>query len=443
MKLVYKFALSILMLQGCLVSAEEQDKRKASMLCVENIEPKQIICDYRYSPKVIVKQIKGYLNSNEIQLDGKLIKPFPSEKEVSSTLILVDVSDIRRSSTIQGSIVPALSKLLDKGKGHQSFGLAVFDSEVKVLAPIVAGSAAAKAVLPEVKAQGLATEFYKSILNSLDLLQKAEGQRKTLIVVSDGKAEDTQYNHSDVVKLAKSYGIVVLGVGYAERGSDAAYLQSLQRLAEETHGIYLDGKSPAHADELIAGLARIEAGGRVVIPASELHGEQAVRLKFSNDDKNHFSLSQNVLLTDGRPPLRKLTSSLATYWYIWLLSLTLSVSVFFVGRRVLRSKSESRAKNKPYGVLIELDSKGTHHPLRGSASRLGRGKENNLIFFNDTVSLNHAEIHRRRDGSIRINDLSSSNGVYVNDVKILETELNSGDVIELGEVRLRFERTED
>ena len=57
MKLFYKFALSILMLQCGPVSAEEQDKRKASMLCVENIEPKQIICDYRYSPKVIVKQI--------------------------------------------------------------------------------------------------------------------------------------------------------------------------------------------------------------------------------------------------------------------------------------------------------------------------------------------------------------------------------------------------
>ncbi len=81
--------------------------------------------------------------------------------------------------------------------------------------------------------------------------------------------------------------------------------------------------------------------------------------------------------------------------------------------------------------------------LRGSASRLGRGPSNDLKFSNNTVSVNHAEIHRQRDGSVLITDLSSSNGILVNNSKVIESVLHSGDIIEIGEVRLRYETLGD
>jgi pSer/pThr/pTyr-binding forkhead associated (FHA) protein len=70
--------------------------------------------------------------------------------------------------------------------------------------------------------------------------------------------------------------------------------------------------------------------------------------------------------------------------------------------------------------------------------RIGRGKDNDIVLTNSSVSLNHAEIHRRREGGYYLVDLASTNGVFVNGEKAGNVTLKSGDVIELGEVSLQF-----
>jgi pSer/pThr/pTyr-binding forkhead associated (FHA) protein len=47
-------------------------------------------------------------------------------------------------------------------------------------------------------------------------------------------------------------------------------------------------------------------------------------------------------------------------------------------------------------------------------------------------------VHRKRDGTFYIVDLGSTNGILVNGSKISQAVIKSGDVIELGEVRLNF-----
>jgi pSer/pThr/pTyr-binding forkhead associated (FHA) protein len=64
--------------------------------------------------------------------------------------------------------------------------------------------------------------------------------------------------------------------------------------------------------------------------------------------------------------------------------------------------------------------------------------DNDVHLPNDSISSHHAEIHRRREGDFYIVDLSSTNGVFVNEQVVTQTELNDGDLIELGEVRLYF-----
>jgi len=437
---LYVFLVFFLPLSDAI--ARDTDKRELSMTCKEQLEPRMINCDYRHGPGNSVKQISGFLNSIEVQLDPKTHSVFPAIGESSSVLVLLDVSDERRSATIKDFILPSISKLLDQSKPHQRFGLAVFDSEFKTLAPIVEGSAASKGALKDVSAKGLATEFYKSILKAVDVLEKTDSQRKILIVVSDGKAEDTSYGRGDVVEAAKRAGVSVLSVGYSERGSDAAYLQTLQRLSSDTHGIYLNGRSERHTAELIASLNRLELGGRVQIPAGKVFGVARVKLVFGLDEGRTLTLSQDVAVTDDRSLQVKVVASLSQHWYLWLAALALITLLAVSGRLFLRRRAAALLRNRPYGSLVEMDSKGTRHLLRGSATRLGRGRDNDLVFTNNTVSLNHAEIHRRRDGRVLVADLSSSNGVLLNSGRVSEAELNSGDILELGEVRLRYERLE-
>lgn len=438
---LYIFLLLVLPVSDAL--AKEMDKRDLSMTCKEQLEPRSINCDYRYGPSYSLKQISGFLNSTEIQLDPKTHSAFPATGESSSVLVLLDVSDVRRSATIKDFIVPSITKLLDQNKPHQRFGLAVFDSELKVLAPIVEGSAASRGALKDVSVQGLATEFYRSILKAVEVLEKTDSQRKILLVVSDGKAEDTSYGREDVVEAAKRAGVSVLSVGYSERGSDAAYLQTLQRLSSDTHGIYLNGRSERHTTDLITSLNSLEQGGRVQIPAESVFGVASVKLVFGFGEEKKLTLLQDLAMTDNRSLPDRVVASLSQHWYFWLAAAALTTLLTLGARLFFRRRSEVLLRHRPYGLLIEMDSKGTRHVLKGSATRLGRGRDNDLVFTNNTVSLNHAEIHRRRGGGVHVTDLSSSNGVLLNSGRVSETELNSGDILELGEVRLRYERTED
>jgi len=69
--------------------------------------------------------------------------------------------------------------------------------------------------------------------------------------------------------------------------------------------------------------------------------------------------------------------------------------------------------------------------------RIGRKQDNDLVMKNDSVSSHHAEILKRGDKFI-IADLGASNGVFVMGKRVEKIALENGDIIELGEVRLRF-----
>jgi pSer/pThr/pTyr-binding forkhead associated (FHA) protein/tetratricopeptide (TPR) repeat protein len=68
---------------------------------------------------------------------------------------------------------------------------------------------------------------------------------------------------------------------------------------------------------------------------------------------------------------------------------------------------------------------------------IGRTPENDIVLNHKSISRHHAKI--LRDGNrYTILDLESANGVRVGGVERDKAELKSGDVLELGEVRLRF-----
>jgi len=76
--------------------------------------------------------------------------------------------------------------------------------------------------------------------------------------------------------------------------------------------------------------------------------------------------------------------------------------------------------------------------VRTSLCRLGRAADNDLCLDNDSVSGRHAELYYLPDGTFRICDLDSTNGTWVNGKQVSSQILQSGDVVELGEVRLHF-----
>ena len=73
---------------------------------------------------------------------------------------------------------------------------------------------------------------------------------------------------------------------------------------------------------------------------------------------------------------------------------------------------------------------------RGRTS-VGRAVDNDLVITHPSISAHHTELHF--DGQqYLLRDLSSSNGTFVNGVRITSATLEDGDIVHLGPVALEF-----
>jgi hypothetical protein len=94
-----------------------------------------------------------------------------------------------------------------------------------------------------------------------------------------------------------------------------------------------------------------------------------------------------------------------------------------------------------YGWLDMLDGNASKYPLRTTNVRIGRHRDNDICLQNDSISRRHALLHfNAANQRFVITDLGGDNGVFVNkrEIKQQSLELSDGDLVELGEVRLRF-----
>ena len=86
-----------------------------------------------------------------------------------------------------------------------------------------------------------------------------------------------------------------------------------------------------------------------------------------------------------------------------------------------------------------LDLGERHFPLVGKTFSLGRAKDNNVVFVSPKVSRRHAIVHAQGGSEFSLVDLGSSNGTHLNGRRIIQpTNLNHGDVIQIGEQSLVF-----
>ena len=76
-------------------------------------------------------------------------------------------------------------------------------------------------------------------------------------------------------------------------------------------------------------------------------------------------------------------------------------------------------------------------PLTKDVTRLGRQLDNDVVFKEESISRNHAEI-RYENGKYVLHDLLSTSGTFVNSRRIERCVLNSGDLISLANIQFMF-----
>jgi hypothetical protein len=83
---------------------------------------------------------------------------------------------------------------------------------------------------------------------------------------------------------------------------------------------------------------------------------------------------------------------------------------------------------------------GEEYELSAAPLTIGRGGQNDVqIEADEFASARHVRIEPRRDG-VWVNDLGSTNGTFVNGVRVdRPRKLADGDIVRAGETELRFE----
>ena len=76
--------------------------------------------------------------------------------------------------------------------------------------------------------------------------------------------------------------------------------------------------------------------------------------------------------------------------------------------------------------------------LREGRTTLGRSPENDIVLENMVVSGHHCEFELGGLAEVYIEDLSSTNGTYIDGKLVKRQRLNDGDVIEIGNFRIQF-----
>jgi pSer/pThr/pTyr-binding forkhead associated (FHA) protein/plasmid stabilization system protein ParE len=94
-------------------------------------------------------------------------------------------------------------------------------------------------------------------------------------------------------------------------------------------------------------------------------------------------------------------------------------------------------------IVRDGSLRGRRFEVESGEITIGRERTDILVADDGEVSRNHAIVRESNDG-VEVEDLGSTNGTFVNELRISEpTRLSSGDIVRVGQTRFDVELTED
>jgi pSer/pThr/pTyr-binding forkhead associated (FHA) protein len=96
----------------------------------------------------------------------------------------------------------------------------------------------------------------------------------------------------------------------------------------------------------------------------------------------------------------------------------------------------------PVGVDLLLvnsgPSSGARFAVESPTLRAGRSEDSDIFLDDVTVSREHVQFSQTDSGRLVVRDLGSLNGTYVNNVRVDEKVLDSGDEVQIGKFKLIY-----
>lgn len=329
-----------------------------------------------------------------------------------------------------------------------------FDDVSRVVQPRTADPDAVKRAIDGLRAAGKYTALHDALFDASRYLRDASGARRAILLVTDGKDENSALNLEDGLKVAQETLIPVfcVGVGRVEE-------RILRRIAKLTGGEYF----PSHEATASVIAERILAAPEVQMPTVPSPAATSTPLMAPQSRRTEpaapafytspllwaaagllLLLAAATLALVGRKPRQAVTpgsfpsgpSRLDTGRQE-VLSGTVLTRMDMAGETVERTVL---LMDKPVLAVTRGERKGEIFPLSGeSAISIGRARANDVVLDDASVSSQHCRI-RPEAGGFVVHDMKSTNGTQVNGRPIDRHQLAEGDVIQVGETSLQYRR---
>ena len=228
-------------------------------------------------------------------------RPTPVTDDDSAFFFLIDRTDTRRAATLR-TLTRDLTEMLGRKGARQQVAVATYSASLDVLANFTRESREATQALTRVRADGVASEVFRLSIDAIKRLEAVQASSKFLVIMSDGRADDTVIKIEDVADAARKANVRIVAIGYAESEAGRPDLQRLRVLAQQTNGLFIE--VPIRTKQIPQDVRqnlfqRFIAGGvlEAEAPGNNLPGAVEVTITYPQDR----TLSFAAVLTDTQP----------------------------------------------------------------------------------------------------------------------------------------------
>lgn len=359
----------------------------------------------------------------------------------------LSAADVARRQEIAAGLLAALP-------AGSEIAVFNFDDESRLVLPRSADRAK---VMAAIEAQGRAGRFtalHDALYDATRYVSEVPGRRRGIVLVTDGKDENSALRLEDGAALARDGHVPVFSIGVGKVQD-----RVLRRISKLTGGRYLgtDADGPQVAQQVLDGLPAVQpvpVRAEAVAPA----GLAAVPAA-------------------PQPAAAGAAAPGATTWS-WLgpvlgVLAGLGVALLVLWPQLGRGAAAAPAVAAPAAAAEVADEPGTLvmrmedlpeptdrtmvitmkpllHVTKGpdkgrlfevsldAATSVGRAEGNDAALGDRTVSSQHCRIRPLPDAGFEVIDLQSTNGTFVNDRRVSRQRLAAGDVIKVGETLISF-----
>jgi len=364
--------------------------------------------------------------------------------------------------------------------GKQELGIAFAGSKLEEQAPI--GSYRREL---EVAARGLqsagptasASALLSYLRDAIGTVAGRTSERKAIVVLCTANLTTSGVSESEIIDLARERKVALYFVSFGAK--DSATFDLISRLAEKTGGSALDAGDASLTDvrELSSRpsallengvIARVDVRSlphsAALIATAVIEGEGSVSadpFRFERLTSTPWHASLKEVLT------RNLLGILALVGLgagVYLIAASRPKPAAIVPSEpadgdlqqgappdAVATAGETDGKNSStlahtsgeaeeaaVAWLELVDSEHPPVPLPQGTLRVGRSEDNDIRFLDKSVHRRHALLQMASDGTVSIHDLGTRNGVLVNGARCSQQQLSAGDVVTLGEVKMRI-----